>query len=130
MIFYETTIKMFSLPWAFDSYLLHVIVCEEGKFQNLLMFNHMNQKLHYRFAGFLFLFAAFQANAQITVWPGDANNDGLVNNLDILNLGLGFGKQGNPRDSVSSIWKQEQVQPWTDVLPTGLNLGFTDCIGN
>lgn len=68
--------------------------------------------------------------SQITIWPGDANNDGIVNNLDLLNIGRGFGKQGNPRDSISTIWKQEQVQPWSEVLPAGLNLGYSDCSGN
>lgn len=76
------------------------------------------------------LLFSFSAIAQITVWPGDANNDGIVNHLDILNIGRGFGRQGNPRDSVNTTWQQEQVQQWNDTLPNAQNLGYADCSGN
>ena len=33
------------------------------------------------------------------VWPGDANFDNVTNNLDILNIGLAFGKTGPSRIS-------------------------------
>ncbi len=70
------------------------------------------------------------SHAQLPVWPGDANNDGIANHLDILNIGIGFGRQGNPRDSVNALWQQEQVQAWTDTLPNSQNLGYADCSGN
>ncbi|MCX8478830.1 MAG: T9SS type A sorting domain-containing protein [Chitinophagales bacterium] len=31
------------------------------------------------------------------VWPGDANHDGIVDNFDLLNIGLGYGWNGTPR---------------------------------
>lgn len=66
----------------------------------------------------------------IFVWPGDANNDGIVNNLDILNVGNGFSKQGNARTILQSDWNEFEVLKWTDTLPNGLNLGYADCSGN
>ena len=51
----------------------------------------------------------FSFSQQIPVWPGDANDDGIVNNLDLLNVGLGFGIQGNARDYISTVWQQQQV---------------------
>lgn len=86
-----------------------------------------------RFTGLamtVLIFCSTVSHAQIPVWPGDANDDGIVNHLDILNIGIGFGKQGNPRDSVNVLWQQEQVQPWSDTLPNSQNLGYSDCSGN
>ncbi|MEL7534936.1 MAG: hypothetical protein AAFN10_26780, partial [Bacteroidota bacterium] len=40
-----------------------------------------------------------------SVWPGDANSDGVANNLDLLQLGLGFYYVGSARDSVSNTWE-------------------------
>jgi hypothetical protein len=67
---------------------------------------------------------------QIIVWPGDANNDGIVNNLDLLHVGVAFGLQGYSRDSISLEWRQFIVNSWPDLLPNGLNAGYTDCSGN
>lgn len=67
---------------------------------------------------------------QITVWPGDANNDGIVNYLDVLPVGAAFGFQGNSRDSVSVEWREFLVDRWIDSLPNGLNGGYIDCSGN
>jgi hypothetical protein len=67
---------------------------------------------------------------QINVWPGDANNDGIVNHIDLLHVGAAFGKQGISRDSISLSWQEFIIDKWQDSLPTGLNAGYTDCSGN
>jgi hypothetical protein len=67
---------------------------------------------------------------QIIVWPGDANNDGIVNHIDLLHVGAAFGKQGVSRDSISLEWRQFLVDKWADTLPNGLNAGYIDCSGN
>jgi len=73
----------------------------------------------------------FSIQAQtIFVWPGDANNDGIVNNLDILNVGNAFSKQGNARDVLQIDWLETEVIQWVDTLPNGLNTGYADCSGN
>ncbi|MFN8310202.1 MAG: T9SS type A sorting domain-containing protein [Chitinophagales bacterium] len=38
-----------------------------------------------------------------TVFPGDADNNGLVENFDVLALGLAYGASGPPRASTDSI---------------------------
>jgi hypothetical protein len=79
----------------------------------------------------LTLLLPFSISAQtIFVWPGDANNDGIVNNLDILNVGNAFSKQGNARNILQLNWAEAEVLKWTDTLPNGLNLGYIDCSGN
>jgi fibronectin type 3 domain-containing protein len=78
-----------------------------------------------------------------TVWPGDANNNRLVNQADVLPIGLYFNKTGPKRDNTSMIWKGQVALPWSpeaatyadangdglinqaDVLPIGLNWGKT-----
>jgi len=73
----------------------------------------------------------FSISAQtIFVWPGDANNDGIVNNLDILNVGKAFSSQGNARNILQLNWAEAEVLKWTDTLPNGLNVGYIDCSGN
>jgi len=83
----------------------------------------------------------------IIVWPGDTNNDGIVNQADILPLGLHWGRTGPPRichpPSQEMMWMAHTATPWTplnatyadangdgtvnqtDVLPIGLNWGKT-----
>jgi hypothetical protein len=79
----------------------------------------------------LTLLLPFGISAQtIFVWPGDANNDGVVNNLDILNVGSAFSKQGNARNILQLNWAEAEVLKWNDTLPNGLNLGYVDCSGN
>lgn len=77
------------------------------------------------------ILVSFSISAQtIFVWPGDANNDGIVNNLDVLFVGNAFSKQGNARDILQIDWQQTEVIKWNDSLSTGLNLGYADCSGN
>jgi hypothetical protein len=74
-----------------------------------------------------------------TVWPGDTNNNRLVDQADVLPIGLYFNKTGPKRDNASIIWRGQVALPWTpeaathadangdgiinqaDVLPIGLN---------
>ena len=122
---------MFSNKYSGDSYLLDVFEFREVHHQYLFMSNHPELSFERckssTISRLLIALAICLCSeigwSQLLVWPGDANNDGIVNNLDLLNLGLGFGRQGNPRDTISITWRQWQVQPWTDSLPLGLNLG-------
>jgi len=81
--------------------------------------------------------------AGVIVWPGDTNNDGIVNQADILPIGLHFNKTGPARQNPSSSFTPQVAAPWTpvaatyadangdgtinqaDVLPIGLNFGKT-----
>lgn len=52
------------------------------------------------------------AMPQPYVWAGDANNDGIVNTLDALYIGLGYGATGVPRENASEIWQPEYAVYW------------------
>lgn len=64
------------------------------------------------------------------VWPGDANSDGLVSTLDVLELGLQFGFSGVPRATVSNNWNSFYANNWTGLISTGKNKCHSDCNGD
>ncbi len=65
------------------------------------------------------------------VYPGDANYDGIANNNDLLEIGLGFGMNGTSRSNVSNSWQGYLSSPWgTDTVSTGHNLKHADCNGD
>jgi hypothetical protein len=68
--------------------------------------------------------------AQVTVWPGDVNNDGVVNTVDVLYLGVGFNTQGPVRNNQGIVWQASQGSPWNDILPDSTNYAYLDCDGN
>lgn len=68
--------------------------------------------------------------AQVTVWPGDVNNDGIVNTVDVLYLGVGFNTQGPVRNNQGIVWQASQGSPWNDILPDSTNYAYLDCDGN
>lgn len=79
----------------------------------------------------------------VIVWPGDANNDGIVDELDVLSLGTFWGSTGPAREDSSSDWTPQPAEPWnpevatysdtngdgvvnhSDLLAVGLNFGKT-----
>lgn len=71
-------------------------------------------------------------NAQeVKVWPGDANDNGSVNGIDMLYWAHAFGKQGKPRANASDSWVGQPVEfLWEDVYPGGHNFTFADCDGD
>ena len=64
------------------------------------------------------------------VWPGDANHDGVANNLDILTIGIGYGKTGPVRPSASINWIGQTCSDWADTLPGKVNYKHIDCNGD
>ena len=64
------------------------------------------------------------------VWPGDTNSDGLVSNLDILPIGLGYGEAGPERENASLDWLAQQAPDWEQSLAGGTNYKFIDADGN
>ncbi len=79
----------------------------------------------------------------VTVWPGDTNNDRLVDAKDVLPLGLHWSKTGPARANATTAWQAQSAVPWSpegatyadasgdgtidsrDVLPIGLNWNKT-----
>ena len=54
------------------------------------------------------------------VWPGDANDDNVVNNYDILPLGLSFGNIGLIRPNASIVFNCQPSEDWGVNTPTSL----------
>lgn len=76
----------------------------------------------------------------VGVWPGDTNNDGVVNEADVLPIGQFFNRNGYERPDRSNRWIKQLAVPWdravmvtyadangdgvvnqADVQPIGLN---------
>ncbi|MBK6903676.1 MAG: hypothetical protein IPH04_12965 [Saprospirales bacterium] len=66
----------------------------------------------------LFVFLGMGPLSGQLMYPGDTNNDGRANHLDLLPIGLAFGAQGEPRPAASENWFAQEFIPWPIFLPT------------
>lgn len=64
------------------------------------------------------------------VWPGDANSDGLCDNLDVLELGLHYLQAGPSRANTSNLWQSYFANNWLGIISNGKNLNHSDCNGD
>ncbi len=64
------------------------------------------------------------------VWPGDANADKIVDNKDILAIGLAFADTGSYRADTSTLWKAHHVKDWSNNFSSGQNYKHADSDGN
>ena len=65
------------------------------------------------------------------VWPGDTDTSQIVNNFDLLNIGLGFGNTGTARTNPSILWNGYLTPDWTKVTPvSNINFKHIDCNGD
>jgi hypothetical protein len=77
------------------------------------------------------LFAASfsSLNAQV-MWPGDANNNGIVNAVDVLYIGIASGANGPERDGATTNWEAQPFELWGQTFPDGIDYGYADADGN
>ncbi len=64
------------------------------------------------------------------VWPGDANDNGVVSLRDVLNIGLAYGKTGSSRANASTNWNAQHADNWKNSFRNGLNCKYADCNGD
>ncbi len=65
------------------------------------------------------------------LWPGDINNNGIVNAVDLLYLGQAYGSMGDPRTDPATDWEAQALPvPWSQSFPNGLNYAYADCNGD
>lgn len=69
------------------------------------------------------------------VWPGDTNGDWRANQYDLLNLGLGFGETGPPRESFPiegepTAWAPNTSADWDYWTNNSVNFKHLDCDGD
>ncbi len=66
------------------------------------------------------------------VWPGDANLDGISNNIDVLYIGLTYDELffGIPRVDMGTDWDGKEANDWPLDLPSGINYKHSDYNGD
>lgn len=64
------------------------------------------------------------------VWPGDTNNDGVVDVGDLLPIGLAMGQTGVPRSEGSEAWSPQYAEDWSQNELNGVNLKHVDADGD
>jgi hypothetical protein len=69
-------------------------------------------------------------NNNSDVYPGDTDGDGVANNMDVLNLGIGFANVGPPRAGASLSWVPQPASDWSMSFITGLDYKHADCDGD
>ena len=69
-------------------------------------------------------------NTCADVWPGDANSDGIADNLDVLELGLHYTQTGAPRATTSNLWQSYYSANWSGTITNGKNLNHSNCNGD
>lgn len=83
--------------------------------------------------GFCLLATITIGQDNVTVRPGDINNDGRVNRHDALFWGLAYGNTGDGRENPNTDFNSEQTLPinlWEDSFYNGLNFSYADCNGD
>lgn len=78
----------------------------------------------------LLFFVVFVSAKGQDVVPGDANNNGIVDHFDILNIGYAFGTVGPAlmEDEENGVF--EIAVFWEEYFPDGLNYAFADTNGD
>lgn len=64
------------------------------------------------------------------VFPGDANHDQIVDNFDLLPIGLHYGQTGPVRPGASTNWIGQRVDDWGTLQANGRDIKHADCDGN
>ncbi|HRG87659.1 MAG TPA: T9SS type A sorting domain-containing protein, partial [Chitinophagales bacterium] len=64
------------------------------------------------------------------VWPGDADDNGIADNNDLLPIGLAYGSTGPFRPDNNISWHAKDCENWIDTLAAGSNYKHIDCDGN
>ncbi|MFM2386782.1 MAG: hypothetical protein RL660_1539 [Bacteroidota bacterium] len=65
-----------------------------------------------------------------TVWPGDANADFIVDNFDVLAIGVANSATGLARPGANTTWTAQYVGNWAGSFVSGVNHKHADCDGN
>ncbi|MEO8759437.1 MAG: T9SS type A sorting domain-containing protein [Bacteroidia bacterium] len=64
------------------------------------------------------------------VWPGDANEDLVVDNLDLLSVGLEYNHHYVQRNQLGNLWQGYNCSTWYDTLSNGKDIKYADCNGD
>lgn len=66
-----------------------------------------------------------------SIWPGDADGNGVVDQFDLLPLGLAHGTRGTSRPNAQITWQRHNTQKWgVPLINSNIDLAFVDADGN
>lgn len=86
--------------------------------------------MQYKILLSVLLLASLHLNGQV-IFPGDLNNDGKANHIDLLPLSIAYGVTGPPRFEPSLEWIPQETEMWGLNLPVSdVNMSFVDADGN
>lgn len=69
-------------------------------------------------------------DCQDSVWPGDANFDYVVDNVDPLYIAVALGSTGDPRPFASLTWIGQEAFQWGHAFANGIDHYHADCNGD
>jgi len=78
-------------------------------------------------SGWIFSSCAMSVDS---IWPGDANYDLVVNNVDVLNIGVAYGESGPVRTNPVITWTPQFATDWSTNFNNGFNYKHADCNGD
>lgn len=88
-------------------------------------------KYIYRLLLILAVWGGLQPSLLGQVFPGDADNNGRVENYDVLYTGYAYGEIGPSRLGETPSDGEEYITLlWEDIFPSGLNFAYADADGN
>jgi uncharacterized repeat protein (TIGR03803 family) len=64
------------------------------------------------------------------VWPGDANEDAIADNNDILSIGIANGATGSSRANATINWIGQDAANWGQTFANGTDYKYADCDGS
>jgi alpha-tubulin suppressor-like RCC1 family protein len=65
------------------------------------------------------------------VWPGDTDHNHIVNNNDLLPIGLYYANTGIPRtNGLSNLWQPYPSSDWATLQNNGYDIKHSDCNGD
>lgn len=65
------------------------------------------------------------------MWPGDANYDGVANNIDLLQVAAAYGETGMQREAIGIKWNAIAAFDYDNSIgPNAINAKHADCDGN
>ncbi len=64
------------------------------------------------------------------MWPGDTDTNKVVNNFDLLNIGLAYDSIGPIRAGGNMLWVGQPAVDWMQTIPSGPNYKHIDSDGN
>lgn len=92
----------------------------------------MNSKFTLSFLLLVFtLCSPVLTGQELTVWPGDIDDNGQIDGADLLRWAYAFGRRGEPRPGAATTWTAQPLGlPWDDRFPDSTNLYYADVDGN